>query len=42
MIGGASGVDPLGDLIDVLANGRKLCGKCFDICGVGVDDISIN
>ena len=42
MIGRASGIDPLGDLIDVPADGTQLSGEGFDICGVHVDDISVN
>ena len=42
MIGRASCVEPLGNLIDILANGGKFRSKRFDIGGVGVDDISVN
>lgn len=42
MIGRASGIDPLGDLIDVPADGTQLRGERFDIGGVQVDNISIN
>lgn len=42
LIGRASGIDPLGDLIDVPADGTQLRGEGFDICGVHVDDISVN
>ena len=38
----SSGVDPLGNLVDIPTNGGKLFGKCLDICGVRIDDISVN
>ena len=42
LIGSTSGIDPLGDLVDIPANGRQFGGERFDIGGVGVDDISID
>ena len=42
MIDRTSGVDPLGDLIDIPPNGAQLRGEDFYIRGVHVYDISVN
>ena len=42
LIDRTSGVNPLGDLIDIPANGTQLSGERFDICGVHVYDVSVN
>ena len=42
LIGGASGLDPLGDLIDVPANGGQELVHLLDVPGVHIDDVSVN
>ena len=42
LIGGAGGVDPLCDLVNIPSDGGKLRGERLDIRGVGVDDKSVN
>jgi hypothetical protein len=42
MIGITSGVQPLGDLIDVPTDGGQSLVHLFYVGGVGVDDISVN
>ena len=42
LIGGATGVDPLGDLVNVPANGGQELVHLLNVPGVHIDDISVN
>ena len=42
LVGGAGGIDPLCDLVDVPADGGQLGGKRLDVRRVGVDDVPVN
>ena len=42
LIDRSAGVDPLGDLIDILPDGGQLGRERLYIGGVGIDDITVN
>ena len=42
LIDWSAGVDPLGDLIDILPDGGQLSREYLYIGGVGINDIAVN